>query len=53
MEERTQVDSQGKTSKISVGTCAYTDSLGGGNSHERQQSWPADFNHVFSLGPFS
>lgn len=36
VEERTKVASQGKTSKLSVGRCAYADSLRGGNSHKRQ-----------------
>lgn len=31
MEESTKVASQGKTSKISVGRCAYIDSLRNGN----------------------
>lgn len=34
MKERTEGASQGKTSEISVDSCAYTDSLTGGNSRE-------------------
>lgn len=36
MKERTEVASQGKASEISVDSCARTDFLTGGNSHERQ-----------------